>query len=372
MKIVVLGALGESLVNFRGPLLRDLVANNHTVLTCATDAPEDTRNKLGKLGVAYQNINIERVGMNPRRDFNTIYELVKIFRRFKPDVFLGYTIKPVIYGSIAARISGVSNIYTMIEGLGYAFMNDSLKSKVVGKLASVLYRMALQFNNKVFFLNPDNLNTFKEKRLISSSQAVMINGIGVDLKHFSLADYPETTTFLMIGRLLVDKGIREYVAAAKLVKEQFPQVRFLLVGWIDKENPAGVEEWELESWIASGVIEYMGKLSDVRPAIAQSSVYVLPSYHEGLPVTVMEAMAMGRPIITTDAPGCRETVTPEKNGVLVPVRDVNALVNAMVEFIRKPYMVHSMGASSRNIAEEKYDVQKINRVMLETMGLNHP
>ena len=203
---------------------------------------------------------------------------------------------------------------------------------------------------------------------------VVVNGSGVNVTDFNVLPFPLNAqnspklSFLLIARLLGDKGVREYAEAAKLIKKQYPEVEFHLVGWID-ENPAAIQQSELDMWIADLRLKYWGKLSDVRPAIAASSVYVLPSYREGTPRTVLEAMAMGRAIITTDAPGCRETVAQGENGFLVEVKSVTSLVNAMQEFIHKPELIEQMGQRSREIALHKYDVHQVNRHMMQEMGL---
>ena len=297
-----------------------------------------------------------------------IFSLFFLFRSLKPDVILTYTIKPVIYGSIAAKLFGVSRIYAMIEGLGYAFIGDDLRSRFINIIVKILYYLSLKANQNVFFLNPDDRDLFIKLRLSNDAQAVLINGIGVDLDYYKPEPFPENLSFLLIARLLKDKGIREYVEAARNIKQKYPKISFRLVGWMD-DNPASVSKNELDTWVKQGIVKYLGKLSDVRPAIAASSVYVLPSYREGTPRTVLEAMAMGRPIITTDAPGCRETVQHGKNGFLVPIKNVSVLVSAMENFIQQPELIETMGLASREIAVEKYDVRKVNTVILKTMGL---
>jgi len=369
-RIIVLGSIDESLVNFRRCLLEKMVADGHQVFACAPNASLENRDKLSKMGVTYYNVNLERTGLNPIKDLMTFYELIQLFKRIKPDIFLGYTIKPVTYGSLAARFAGVSKIYTMIEGVGYAFLGMGLKSKIISIIASNLYRLALRFNEKIFFLNPDDLDMFLGRKLLRDDQAVMLNGIGVDLEKFSVLPYPDSVSFLLIARLLRDKGVCEYAEAARIIKQKYPESRFRLVGFIDANNPATISEEELNSWINSATIEFLGRLYDVRPAIADTSVYILPSYHEGMPVTVMEAMAMGRPVITTESPGCRETVRNGENGFLVPVKDVPALVEAIEYFIRQPDDIKRMGQASRQIAEDKYDVHKVNAVIFKTMELS--
>lgn len=195
-----------------------------------------------------------------------------------------------------------------------------------------------------------------------------MNGSGVDVADYALAPLPQNPSFLLIARLLGDKGVREYAQAARKVKAQYPDSIFRLVGWID-DNPDAIGQLELDEWVSSGTVEFLGKLADVRPAIADCNVYVLPSYREGTPRTVLEAMAMGRPVITTDAPGCRETVTDGDNGFLVSVMAVDELAAAMVRFIESPELVASMGERSRLVAEQKYDVHRVNEFMLGEMGI---
>ena len=230
--------------------------------------------------------------------------------------------------------------------------------------------------SKVFFQNPDDLNLFKQLKLISpATPTAVVNGSGVDVSEYDVAPLPISEDdntpelrFLLIARLLGDKGVREYAQAAKRIKAKYHQTQFDLVGWID-DNPDSIDQQELDNWIKDGTINFWGKLSDVKPAIAASAIYVLPSYREGTPRTVLEAMAMGRPVITTDAPGCRETVTDEVNGFLVPVKSVDGLTEAMKKFITDPGLINTMGKASRKIAEEKFDVHAVNNFMLKEMGL---
>lgn len=368
-RILVMGGFAESLVNFRGVLLREMVACGHEVYTCAPEVSTEVGAALSEFGVTYYPVTLDRTGLNPIRDLLSIKSLVALFRSIKPDIFLGYTIKPVIYGSIAARIAGVPAIFSMITGLGYSFSGDSLKSKFVGVVAGFLYRLAVKFNKHVFFQNPDDLALFQKKGFFRDiGQAVLINGSGVDIDEYFPVAYPSSVSFLLIARLIRDKGIYEYANASRRVREKYPDMKFRLAGWID-QNPCAIEERDLQAWQETGDIEFVGRLTDVRPALADCFVYVLPSYREGTPRTVLEAMAMGRPIITTDVPGCRETVRQGVNGYLVPVRDVDSLVEAMETCIEQPDLVKQMGQASRKIAEEKYDVRKVNATILKAMGI---
>ena len=371
-RIVIIGNMLETLVWFRGPLMRTLVDQGHEVIACvpAPNPGSPQAGELEALGARLEPIHLERAGANPFADIYTIWSLVGLLRRLRPDMVLAYTIKPVIYGSLAARIAGVPAVCSIVEGIGYAFSGEGLRRTTLRAMVKLLYRVALSGNRRVFFLNPDNKRLFEDLGLVRrSDQAVLLGGIGVDLDRFMPAPLPATVTFLLIARLLRDKGVPEFVEAARIVKARHPDVRFRLVGWIDA-NPMALREAELRAWIEEGVIEYLGKLDDVRPALADASVFVLPSYYpEGQPRSIMEAMATARPVITTDTAGCRETVVEGLNGFLLPARDVPALVQAMLRFIERPELIKSMGRESRHIAEAKYDVHRINQRIIEEIGL---
>jgi glycosyltransferase involved in cell wall biosynthesis len=258
----------------------------------------------------------------------------------------------------------------MITGMGYIFSDINPNANLVQKVAQKLLKIALHFNKAILFQNLDNLNTFRSNSIIPLCKKVaVINGSGVDIDWFYPVELPKSPVFLMIARLLVDKGIREYIQAAKIIKSRYPAVIFNLVGDIDT-NPYSISQQELDQWIRDGTIIYLGQLPDVRIAISKSSIYVLPSYGEGTPRSSLEAMAMARPIITTDVPGCRETVTQNLNGLLVEVRNVFSLTNAMQYFIDNPNAIKKMGNASREIAEKKYDVHLVNQSILEALNID--
>jgi glycosyltransferase involved in cell wall biosynthesis len=375
MKILVVASFADSLIGFRKPLILALL-NKGLVVHVA--APELTTNnkvisELHSLGVITHDISMQRTGMNPLSDLFALFSIWKLMRRVKPNYFLGYTIKPVIYGNLAALLARVPNRFALITGLGFAFIGEEggARSKLRA-LVQGLYRFALKHVNTVFFQNPDDEKLFRDLRILSSTaNSCVVNGSGVDVSQFEVAplNLNKPIRFLLIARLLGDKGVREYVSAAAEIKKSFPDTVFDLVGWIDK-NPDSITQTELDAWVSAGTVNYLGRLSDVRPTISECSVYVLPSYREGTPRTVLEAMAMGRAVITTDAPGCRETVVDGDNGYLVPMKDSESLVTAMLKFIENPELVIEMGLRSRIIAEEKYDVRKVNEQMLMGMGLN--
>jgi glycosyltransferase involved in cell wall biosynthesis len=258
----------------------------------------------------------------------------------------------------------------MITGLGYAFVSDDKKAIFVRWVVKVLYWLSLRLNEKVFFQNEDDRALFVSLGLLPSPEhAVVVPGSGVDLEKFSLAQLPDAHNFLLIARLLRDKGIREYANAAAIVKKKYPDCSFLLVGGGDVGNPAAISKQDLDRWIHEGTLEYLGFMEDVRLAIARCKVYVLPSYREGTPRTVLEAMAMGRPIITTNVPGCREPVQDNYNGFLVPARNSVHLATAMLRMIEIPELAAIMGKRSRHIVEQRYDARVVACKMLDEMKL---
>lgn len=367
-KIVLLGSHPESLVNFRKEMIQALAVSNQ-VIVCVPDASEKIIQQLKQIGVEYKNIKLSRTGLNPFKDIFTLVDLYKLFIKIQPDQVFFYTSKPVIFGSIAAKLAGVKQIYSMITGLGSYFVYNDIKSLSVRFIMIALYKLALVFNTKVFFQNPDDRAEFVKLRIFNDPRrTIIINGSGVNLDYFSSQFMPEKTSFLMLARFIRAKGIYEYLAAARLLKQQYPEVSFLLAGWPETKSET-VDLNVLQSYIDDKTVINLGKLSDVRPAIAQASIFVLPSYREGTPRSVLEAMASGRAIITTDVPGCRETVINNHNGFLIPARDILALRNAMEKFILQPGLITQMGQRSRDLVVEKYDVNKVNNVILSAMEI---
>ncbi len=371
MKFLMIAGLAESLLNFRGPLIFALQARGLQVHVAAPDLPlgHPMRERLESHGLMVHSIPMSRTGTNPMADLKTFWALWCLICRVKPDYVMGYTIKPVIYGSLAAWLAGVRYRFALITGLGYAFQGEGRRGRLQA-LVQRLYALALARVDKVFFQNPDDESLFRKLSILTtSSRSCVVNGSGVDVNIFNVTPLPSgPPRFLLIARLLGDKGVREYANAARRIRLSHPAVQFALVGWIDS-NPDAIAQAELDDWVDEGSVVFIGKLTDVRPAINDSSVYVLPSYREGTPRTVLEAMAMGRAVITTDAPGCRETVVNGHNGFLVPVKSVDALEYAMLRFIDDPSLAEKMGRCARQTAENKYDVNKVNAVMLQEMGI---
>lgn len=379
MKFLMISSFLPSVLNFRGKLLEAIHAQGYEIHIMAPEFasfPEEQQ-KLQALGYHLHEIPMQRTGTNPLADLKLLKHIYRQIRQIQPDYVLSYTIKPVIYGTLAAWLAKVPHRFALITGLGYAFQNvESGKRSLFQKLVHGLYSQALKRSDKVFFQNPDDLKLFQDMHLLDANKpTVVVNGSGVNVQDFDVMPLPKDdagvvkASFLLIARLLGDKGVREYAESARIIKAQYPESEFHLVGWID-DNPSAISQAELDKWIADSRLKYWGKLSDVRPAIAASSVYVLPSYREGTPRTVLEAMAMGRAIITTDAPGCRETVSHGVNGYLVGVKSVDDLVQCMQYFIEDPKLIEYMGQRSREIALNKYDVHQVNKHMMAEMDIH--
>lgn len=369
-RILLVAAHPESQINFRGDLLDSLVQAGHQVTALSAEAPPEIIAQLAKKGVGYCAYPIHRSGLSPIRDMQTFFALAKLFYQLNPEVVLCYTIKPIIWGGMVLLAMRRIRFFALITGLGFVFQDAGWRRKILAGFVSVLYWAALSRAEKVIFQNRDNLNDFVSKHIVNADKCAVVNGSGVDLLRFSEISLPKTgIVILSIGRLLGEKGFREYAHAARLVKSKYPEVTFQLVGPLDP-SPDGICAEEVELWQKHGWLNYLGPASDVRPFIANCHLYVLPSYHEGMPRTVLEAMAMGRPILTTDVPGCRETVLSGKNGFLVPKSDAAALAERIIWFIENAEQWEQMGRTSRRIAEEKFDVHKVNVEMLRIMDLD--
>lgn len=366
--IAIISSQAASLVLFRAPLLRELALQGHTVLALAPDFDEATRSEVERLGGSALDYPLSRTGMNPFQDGRSMFQLARILRAREVDVTLSYFIKPVIFGTLAAWLAGAGKRVAMIEGLGYVFTpshssSEPFRRKALRALVSWLYKCALSKSDTVIFLNQDDLDEFCSKKIVRRIQTLKLGGIGVDLHEWPAAPaITQPVTFLMTARLLCEKGVHDFVSAARATKLRHPTTRFILLGSLDA-NPGSISLDEVSSWVKEGVLEWPGHVP-VQDWLAQASVYVLPSYREGVPRSTQEALAMARPVITTDAPGCRDTVVDGENGFLVPVRDPKALENAMEYFILHPERIAPMGAASRALAEQRFDsAQKTRRLL---------
>ncbi|MDK2597612.1 MULTISPECIES: glycosyltransferase family 4 protein [Pseudoalteromonas] len=366
MKVVVIGALPMSLIRFRGLLLKELGDNGATVTAMASEADAEFQKNITNFAHDYVDYPVARNGLNPLKDFKTVSSLVRHFKRIKPDIILAYTIKPIIWGGIAARFAKSPKFYPLVTGLGYAFQPGGFLKSLLILLVRNLYKLALKEAKGVIFQNPDNMRVFIEQGIVSEDKCHLVNGSGVDLAHFEAEPLPNKPRFLLIARLLADKGIREYYQAAEIVKRRYPEAEFHLVGPEDP-SPDGINISEVNKWHDSGIIHYHGSTNDVRPHIKACNVFVLPSYHEGMPRTVLEAMATGRPILTTNVPGCKETVVNSENGWLVKKASVDELADRMIWFIENLENLDVMAQKSRKMAMDKFDVHKVNAELLKIM-----
>lgn len=368
--VVIIGALPESLVNFRGELIRSLVLGGHQVTAMAAPADRKSVAAIEALGATFRSFPIKRSGLNPLSELRTLYALRAIFQELKPDIVLAYTIKPVIWSGLA--LIGLRDIsyFALITGLGISLEGQTLPRKMLRAITSRLYRLSFRRAIRVIFQNRDNLEFAISNKLALPQKCLVVDGSGVDTTWFELTELPSgPPVFLLIARLLADKGLREYAAAAQVVKSQYPEVRFQLLGPSDP-SPNAISVDEVHSWNNEGRIDYLGSTDDVRPYIADCHVYVLPSYHEGMPRSVLEAMAMGRPILTTDTSGCRETVVSGENGQLIPTANAKELANKLIWFLENRSRWHEMGIASRNMAETRFNVHKINGELIKILGVD--
>ena len=352
-----------NVVNFRLGLIRALISEGYDVVVAA---PADGHESgLPSQLRRFVPLPVDRSGMNPVTDLQLLGRYRQLMRTYQPAAFLGFTIKPNIYGSLAARAAGVPAINN-ISGLGTMFLGHGSKSA----LAHRLYRLALRRSPTVFFQNPDDRQLFVEAGTVRSGQAKLLPGSGIDLTRFTPEPLPAggQPTFLFIGRLLVDKGVREFVEAARLVRQEFPEARFEMLGAPDPGNRTAISAEEADRWRLAGDVHLLGEAADVRPHIARSTAVVLPSYREGLPRVLLEAAAMARPLIAADVPGCRSIVEHERNGLLCAVRDARALADAMIRLIRLPVEEReAMGRVARARVEAEFSEQTVLQAYLAAL-----
>ena len=367
MKFILISPKNRTVYNFRGDLIKEIINKGYDVIVTGPDKTDV--DKIEALGAKFVEIPMNKNGTSILGDIKYCKRLYKLFKTEKPDITLGYTVKPVVYGAIAAKFAGVKNINSMVTGGGYTFTAKTFKAKILGFIVRFLYKIGFSMADKVIFQNPDDLDEFCNKKLVKHSKCHIVNGSGVNTAHFLPAEYPKQTTFFMLSRLLKSKGVAEYLEAAKIVKEKYPETRFCLLGKYETNMKDALSKDYVEQFIANGIIERFEETSDVRPYYADCSVYVLPSYREGTPRTVLEAMAMGRPIITTDTNGCRDTVIDGKNGFLVTIGNSSQLADAMIKFVENAELIKTMGEESVIYCHQKFNVNKVNCDMINILGV---
>ena len=376
MKIIVLGNQTKAMSNFWSVLIRRMRKAGHEVVCCAPEGDPAAEAALETLGARVRHYPLDRKGLNPLRDLGTARALVRLFHEEKPDLLFASTIKPVIYGCMAAKVARVPHIYATITGLGYAFEANTFFKKCINRLGRLLYHMALSAAEGVFFQNQDDIRVFRESGILKRTARVLTaRGTGVDTARFAPAPFPNYSedgqldgapVFLLVARLLEAKGLPEYAEAAHVLKARHPQAHFQVLG-PPEQGLGSVSLEQIKAWQADGGIEYLGETRDVRPYVAAAHVLVLPSWREGTPTSIMEGMSMGRPAVVTDAPGCREVVQNGVNGFLVPLRDPQALASAMETFIVEPQRIGVMGAAGRELALQEFDAEKVAARILEDM-----
>lgn len=351
-----------NIVNFRQGLIRGLIASGYRPIIAAPDVDAGWASGMGAEAVQ---VAVDRSGLDPLRDARTLLAYCKLIGRTRPAIFLGFTVKPNIYGSLAARMGGVPALPN-ISGLGTAFIRGGLLSRFV----TGLYRLALRRARIVFFQNPDDRDLFIERRIVSAGQARLLPGSGIDLERFAPVAQPGgPPLFLLVGRMLGDKGVREFVEAARMLKARHPDWRFQLLGPCDAGNRSAIGRDELQGWVRGGIVEYAGEAGDVRPDMAKASAVVLPSYREGLPRSLLEGAAMARPLVATDVPGNRHLVEHGVNGLLCPVRNASALAEAMEKIGQMTTEQRAqMGAAGRARVEREFDEQLVVRAYLDAIG----
>ncbi|MNF60665.1 N,N'-diacetylbacillosaminyl-diphospho-undecaprenol alpha-1,3-N-acetylgalactosaminyltransferase [compost metagenome] len=360
-----------SICNFRGDFIREVVRRGVKVFAFAPDYDEATRDQVEALGATPVSYALKRAGMNPFQELRVVLELVFRLRALKVDAVFSYFIKPVIYGGISGWLAGVPLRYSMIEGAGFVYSDEGNASSLRRFLRFVVtqfIRLSLAVSKRAFLLNQDDYDLFVTKKLARSGKVLVLPGIGVDLDYFS-ASPPvlAPVTFVLVARLLKEKGIYDFVEAARIIREKGKFARFIVLGGIEKRRGA-ISYKDVRHWVDEGLLEWPGHVTNVRYWVAKASVFVLPSYYrEGLPRSTQEAMSLGKPIITTDWVGCRETVLDGVNGFLVPVKDPERLAAAMLKFIESPSLIDPMGEESRRLAEQRYDVSVINNTVLSAL-----
>lgn len=375
MSVVIIGTVASSFYGFRADLIRTLLKKGHQVYAFTSEYTVEDLKKIEKLGATPITYTLNRGGLNPLADIVATYRLSKKIKEINPDLVFSYFSKPVIFGTLAAKLAQVPRVIGMLEGLGYTFTEQpeglSKKTQLIKKIQVFLYKIALPQLDQLIFLNPDDPKDLLDKYAINVKNVEVLGGIGLNLEHYKYStNFTSDISFIFIARLLAEKGIHDYIEAAKIVKEKYPLVKFIVLGAIDKEALGSLKEEELASLVKTNIIEYPGHVSNVSEWIENSSVFVLPSYYrEGVPRSTQEAMAIGRAIITTDVPGCRETVVDGVNGFLVPKWDPEALAEKMIYFIEHPEQVRLMGAESYKIAVEKFDAEKVNQRLVNILGL---
>lgn len=368
MKIMIISPKNKTVFNFRGDLVKEFISHGYEVVV--TGPNKDYIDDIYALGASFIEVPFVKDKVGIKGDIRYCEMLRKIIISEKPDKVFSYTIKPVIYGSIAAGKAGIKEIYPMITGLGRVYGTDGIKASVLRLITGILYKKAFKYCKKVIFQNWDDMQLFCEKHYLKKDKCEKVDGSGVNMERFSYSELPYSKTFLMISRIIKEKGIFEFCKAAEIVKNKHPEARFVILGGYDKSLGA-IQPEELNTYVSSGIIEIPGEVKDVSPILKNAYTFVLPTYYrEGIPRTILEAMASGKPIITTDWVGTREAVEDGINGFLVPIKDEKALADKMIYMLEHYQEAKKMAEQSYIICKRKFDVKIINEHMLSIMNIS--
>lgn len=375
MRICLIGTLASSTINFRKTFIELLVKEGHQVYVFATDYNNQNSATITALNAHPISYQLNRGGLNPFADIKSTIELKNKIKIISPDIVFSYFSKPIIFGTLAAKLTQVPHIVGMLEGLGYAFTSEPphkkecSKKKLIRMVQIFLYKVSFRYLDRIIFLNPNDPIDLLQKYKIKVKDVKILGGIGVDLEKFKPSPPSlNPIRFLFIGRLLAEKGIFEFLNAAEIVKKQHPEVEFIVLGTIDKENPSSLSQNDLDYYKKSNIIIHPGHVDNVQEWIEQSSVFILPSYREGVPCSTQEAMACGRAVITTDVPGCRETVIENQNGYIIPPYDTAALTEKIIKIIKEKNNIRIFSEKSLEISTNKFNRKKQDKILYELIA----
>ncbi len=367
MRILVISPKNKTVFNFRGDLIKNMIASGNEVMV--TGPNKDFIDDIMALGVSeFIEVPLVKDNTSIKGDLEYLKKLKKVIKDKKPDLVFSYTIKPVVYGSMAAKSCKVPHIYAMVTGLGRVYASNNIKTKIIRMITKMLYKKAFKACDKVMFQNKDDIKEFVADKYLPQSKTELVSGSGVNMERFTRTTLPDKPVFLMVGRIIKEKGVMEYLEAARNVKKQYPDARCILLGGFDVSIGALKKE-DIQPYIDDGSVEFPGEVKDPVSFYNQCSVFVLPSYYrEGLPRTILEAMACGKAVITTDWPGCREAVTDGQNGLLVPVKDAEALTQAMLKVAGDRALLEKLADNSYELCKSTYEVGIVNKKMKDIMG----
>jgi len=367
VKILLFANTDWYLYNFRLSLAKELRSHGHEVILLSP--PGDFQERLQTNGFQWIPFPLSRQGVNPFSELQTIWRLVQLYRTIKPDVVHHFTIKPVIYGSLAAHFLRVPGIINSITGLGHLFIDPALLTRLLRGLAKMLYRISLR-RTQIIFENPEDRDIFIQNKLLQPGQAHLILGTGVDVDKFHPTSKNNAIPLVLFSsRLLATKGLIEFIEAARILNQKGIKARFAVAGTPDPGNPASIPQGQLDAWKQEALVEWWGWQDDMPSALAKTDIFCLPSYREGVPNALLEACASSLPIVTTDVPGCRDVVKHEVNGLLVPVQNAIVLADALETLILNPEMRQKMGQVGRELAVNLFSQTKVNKETLAVYQL---